>query len=205
MQDISKPLKLGSCGVVRPGHSIRIANNDDEPLPVGTIGNLLVRSDQPNAFFQGYFNAQEQTIGAFQNLWFHSGDLGRIDEDGDVFFHGRVKDVIRRRGENVNACEVEEELLRHPDIMTVAAYAVPAALAGGIGTEDDLKIAVVTRPGSPLTEEDVWRWSSANMARFQVPAVVEIVPEIKKTPTGKIEKRWLGAEGGRRFDSRLGR
>lgn len=202
MQDISKPLKPGSCGVLRPGQCLRIANDDDEPLPIGTIGNLLLRSDQPNAFFQGYFQAHEQTISAFHNLWFHTGDLARIDEDGDIFFHGRVKDIIRRRGENINASEVEEELLRHHEIVIAAAYAVPAALADGDGTEDDLKVAVVTRAGSTTSEADIWKWAKMNMARFQVPSIIEIVPEIKRTPTGKMEKRWLSSEGGQRFDAR---
>jgi crotonobetaine/carnitine-CoA ligase len=99
--------------------------------------------------------------------------LARVDESGNVFFFGRTKNVIRRRGENVNAFEIEEELLRHPDVVSVAAFAVPSEL--GDGTEDDIKVAVVKKEKAALDENGPWEWSLANMARFQVPTVVEFV------------------------------
>lgn len=190
----------GSCGTIRSGYQLRIANDMDEPLPANTIGHLLLRSDIPNAFFKGYFNDPAATIESFSDLWLHTGDLAKVDEQGNVYFVGRVKDVIRRRGENVNASEIEEELLRHPDILAAAAFAIPSEL--GSGTEDDVKVAVKLREGSSIDESTLYDWAVRNLARFQVPTVVEIVNELKKTPTGKIEKRGPVAEGGKRFDLR---
>jgi len=190
----------GSCGTIRSGYQLRIANDMDEPLPANTVGHLLLRSDIPNAFFKGYFNDPAATVESFAGLWLHTGDLAKVDEQGNVYFIGRVKDIIRRRGENVNASEIEEELLRHPDIVTAAAFAIPSEL--GSGTEDDVKIAVKLREGSGVDESSLHDWTVRNLARFQVPTVIEIVDDIKKTPTGKIEKRGLLVQGGKRFDLR---
>ncbi|KPM38573.1 hypothetical protein AK830_g7982 [Neonectria ditissima] len=170
----------------------------DEELPANTPGHLLLRSDEPNAFFQGYFNDAENTASAFRGLWLHTGDIAKVDEEGNVYFVGRVKDVVRRRGENVNACEVEDKFLQHPDVVIAAAYGVPSQL--GSGTEEDVKVAVQMRPGSSVDERGLWEWAIDHMARFQVPSVIEFVDEIKKTPTGKMEKGGLRIEGGKRFD-----
>ncbi|KAJ9610831.1 hypothetical protein H2200_005608 [Cladophialophora chaetospira] len=193
-------LPIGSCGRVRPGYQLRIANELDEPLPANTPGQILLRSDKPNAFFQGYFGNPDSTIDSFANLWFHSGDLGKIDDDGNVYFVGRIKDVIRRRGENINASEIEEEFLKHPSVATAAAFGIPSDL--GNGTEEDVKVAVELRDETTVTELELWTWAKANMARFQVPSVIHIVQEIKKTPTGKVEKQALSKDGGQRFDIR---
>ncbi|KIV87120.1 hypothetical protein PV11_02688 [Exophiala sideris] len=194
------PRVLGSCGRVRQGYHLRVADENDDPLPPNTAGQLLLRSDVSNAFFQGYFNNPLATVGAYSNLWLHTGDLAKIDEDGNVYFVGRVKDVIRRRGENVNAAEIEEEFVRHKDVVMAAAFAVPSDL--GEGTEDEIKVAVQIRDKSPVLESDLFDWAVQHMARFQVPSVIEIVSDLKRTPTGKLEKRWLKAEGGKKFDLR---
>lgn len=196
----SGALPSGSCGRLREKHHIRIADDSDEELPPNTPGHLLLRTDVPNAFFKGYFNDPINTAAAFRGLWLHTGDLAKVDESGNVYFMGRVKDVIRRRGENVNACEVEEEFLQHPDVVIAAAYGIPSRL--GAGTEEDIKVAVRLKPNSNTDEMALWEWSTHHMARFQVPSVIEIVPHIRKTPTGKMEKFGLAVEGGRRFDIR---
>lgn len=197
-------LPLGSCGVVRNGHQLRIADDEDQALPPGTPGHLLLRSDQPNAFFQGYFNDPQNTAAAFQNLWLHTGDLAKVDESGNVFLLGRIKDIIRRRGDNVNAAEVEDEFLQHPDVLMSAAYGIPSKL--GAGTEQDIKIAVQLqeRAKTTIDERALWKWATEHMARFQVPSVIEIVSEIHRTATGKIEKHGLPIGGGVRFDRRSG-
>ncbi|KAF4463156.1 long-chain-fatty-acid-- ligase [Fusarium albosuccineum] len=169
-----KPLPKGSCGRVRKGYQLRIANDLGEEVPANTPGNVLVRSDSPNSILQG------------------------VDEDGNVYVLGRIKDVVRRRGENINASEVEEEFMQHPDVLMAAAYGVPSLL--GEGTEDDLKVAVQLRPGSTADERGLWEWAVSRMARFQVPSVIELVHEIKQTPTCKLEKAGLPVEGGVRFD-----
>lgn len=194
------PRVPGSCGTLRAGYHLRIVDQDDEPLPPNTPGQLLLRSDIPNAFFKGYFNDPGATTEAFSNLWLHTGDLAKVDEQGNVYFVGRLKEVIRRRGENVNASEVDEEFLRHPDVMLAAAFAIPSEL--GDGTEEDVKVSVKLCKGSSVDEASLFDWAARNMARFQVPSVIELVPELKKTPTGKVERLWLKAEGGKRFDIR---
>jgi acyl-CoA synthetase (AMP-forming)/AMP-acid ligase II/enoyl-CoA hydratase/carnithine racemase len=193
-------LPMGSCGRLRKGFQLRIANDMDDEVAPDTLGQILLRSDQPNAFFDGYFNDDKNTTAAFRSLWLHTGDLGKVDEAGNIYFLGRLKDVIRRRGENVNAAEVEEEFLQHPDVIVAAAYGIPSQF--GEGTEEDLKLAVQLREGSTTDERGVWDWSRAHMARFQVPDVVERVDKIRRTPTGKVEKYGLGVEGGARFDRR---
>lgn len=200
VQDVSRDLPPGSCGRLTPGHQIRIVDDDGEEVPPGTPGNLLLRSDKGNSFFQGYFNSPASTAASFAGLWLNTGDLAKCDSDGNVYFVGRVKDVIRRRGENVNAAEIEDEFLQHPDVVVAAAYGVPSRL--GAGTEEDVKVAVQLRPGSVVDESVLWEWSVQRVSRFQVPSVVEIVGEISKTPTGKIEKGLLGIEGGKEFDLR---
>ena len=199
-QDRNGQLPRGSCGRPRKGIQLRIANEMDEELPVNTAGHLLHRSDQPRAFFQSYFNDPSSTADALRGLWLHTGDLAKVDEGGNVYFVGRVKDVIRRRGENINAMEVEEEFLQHPDVVIAAAFGVPSQL--GSGTEEDLKVVVTLRASSTLTERELWEWAGQHMARFQVPSIIEFVDEITKTPTGKMEKGNLKPEGGCRFDSR---
>ena len=199
-QDRNRELPVGSCGRLRQGHQLRIANDENEEVPPNTPGHLLLRNNNPNAFFDGYFDDATSTAAATNGLWLHTGDIAKVDEDGNVFFIGRMKDVIRRRGENVNAAEVEEEFLQHPDVITVAAYGVPSQL--GSGTEEDLKVAVQMRPTSLVSERELWDWAVERMARFQVPSIIEFVEKIKKTPTGKIKKGCLSIEGGRSFDIR---
>jgi acyl-CoA synthetase (AMP-forming)/AMP-acid ligase II/enoyl-CoA hydratase/carnithine racemase len=195
------PLPTGSCGRVRPGYELRIANDADEEVPTGTAGQMLLRAKEPHAFFDGYFNEPQSTLATFRNLWLHTGDIGRVDAHGNVFFLGRIKDVIRRRGENVNAAEVEEEFLRHDSVEIAVAHGIPSEL--GEGTEEDVKVVVKLRHGSPVVNErELWMWAVEHMARYQVPSVVQIVDEVQKTPTGKLQKHGLNAEGGQRFDIR---
>ncbi|KAK4502925.1 hypothetical protein PRZ48_006352 [Zasmidium cellare] len=190
----------GSCGKAVKGCEVRIANDEGDPLPVSTAGHLLVRSDQSNRFFSGYFDNPESTLSATQGQWLHTGDLAKVDQDGNVFFLGRSKDVIRRRGENINASEVEEEFLAHSEVVLAAAHGIPSTL--GEGTEEDLKVTVKLRNGSRLQEEQLWNWATQTLARFQVPSVIEFVSDIPRTPTGKMEKHSLSAEGGQWFDTR---
>jgi acyl-coenzyme A synthetase/AMP-(fatty) acid ligase len=146
-------LLIGLCGRGRSGYDVRIADDEGDELPTKATRNLLLRSSNPNAFLKGSFGHPESTIDATAGLWLHTGDLAREDGDGNVYFMGRTKDVIRRRGENVNAAEVEEEFLEHPDIFTVAAYGVPSQF--GSGTEEDLKVTIELRPGSALKQRDI--------------------------------------------------
>jgi acyl-coenzyme A synthetase/AMP-(fatty) acid ligase len=199
-QDRSRALPRGSGGRLRPGRQMRIRDDHGEEVPTGTPGNLLLRSDKSNSFFRGYFHDPASTAASFAGLWLNTGDLAKVDEEGNVYFVGRVKDVVRRRGENINASEVEEEFLQHPDILIAAAYGVPSRLC--VGTEEDIKVAVQLRLGSALDEKAIWEWSAGRMARFQVPRIVQIVNGIGRTSMGKIEKGSLSGEGVVEFDIR---
>ncbi|KAF5570675.1 long-chain-fatty-acid ligase [Fusarium phyllophilum] len=182
------------CRTSRKRYQIRIINEGGDKVPANTPGHLLIRSDHPNAMLKEYFADPAYTASAFKNLWLHTGDLVKVDEHGNMYFVGRDKDVVRRRGENVNAKEVEDEFFCHPDVVVAAVYSVPSQL--GPGTEEDLKLAVQLHPGSTVTEEELWQWSVTRVARFQVQSLIEIVQDIKRTPTGKLDKIAIPLVGG---------
>lgn len=187
-QRYDAPRVVGSCGVVVPECEVRLADEHGDPVPVGEVGELLVRSRIPGMVLDGYFRDPEATAQAFGGLWFHSGDLMRANGEGHLFFVGRGKDAIRRRGENISALEVEEGVESHPDVLEAAAIGVPSEL-----TEEEVKVYLVRRPGSGVDARSIWKHCEATMARFQVPRYITFVDELPKTPTGKIRKPELRA------------
>lgn len=184
------PTLVGSCGRVRPGVELRIVDEHDCEVAHGTVGELLVRSDIPWTLSHGYFNAPEATAASWRNGWFHTGDAFRRDEDGNYFFVDRIKDAIRRRGENISTFEVEAEVCAHPAVREAAVYAAPDP-AGG----DDVMVAVVFKPGETLEWNELLRFLSPRMAHFMVPRYLRRVDELPKTPTLKVQKAVLRAEG----------
>ncbi|WP_113700317.1 AMP-binding protein [Nonomuraea lactucae] len=182
-QKFDAPRVPGSCGTPTPEFDIRVADANGDPVPPGVVGELLVRPRIPGTILDGYFGDAEATAKAFSHLWFHSGDLVKADEADNIFFVGRGKDAIRRRGENISALEVEEGVEAHPDVLECAAVGVPSDL-----TEEEVKVFVVKRPGSPLDAESIWTHCAATMARFQVPRYISFVDSLPKTPTGKVSK-----------------
>lgn len=182
----TRPTQPGSCGRATPEFEIEIHDALDRPVPPGQPGEIVVRPREPSIMLDGYFGDAEATAKAFRNLWFHSGDTGRMDADGNLFFIGRIKDAIRRRGENISAFEVEEGLLLHPDIVEAAVIGVPSEL-----TEEEVKACIVRRPHSDLTHDAVIEHAQRTLARFQVPSEIEFLDELPKTPTGKIAKHRL--------------
>jgi crotonobetaine/carnitine-CoA ligase len=183
----------GSVGRVDPDlYETRIVAGDDEDVPVGEVGELLVRPLLPWTTTQGYFGMPERTLEAFRNLWFHTGDAARVDADGNLWFVDRIKDRIRRRGENIASVDVENVLLEHPAIADAAVVAVPAEEQGG---EDEIKAVVVAAAGAALDAETVWAWCDESLPYFAVPRYVEILPELPKTPTAKVRKSELREAG----------
>ena len=134
------PRKPGTMGLPCRHLLVEVHDEDDNPLPPNTRGEIVARPAEPFAIAQGYWNEPRATIEAFRNLWFHSGDGGYLDDEGYVVFTDRVKDSLRRRGENISSFEVERGVQRHPDVLECAAYAVPAEL-----TEDEVMIALVAQ------------------------------------------------------------
>jgi crotonobetaine/carnitine-CoA ligase len=126
----------------------------------------------------------------FRNLWYHSGDIGRFDEDGYFQFIDRKKDYLRRGGENISMFELERTFIQHPQVSEVAAHAVPSKLM-----EDDVKITLTLEAGATITERELCEWSLDRLPYFAVPRYIEFRAELPKTPTGKVEKFLLRNQG----------
>lgn len=189
-QPVDQPRRPGSCGRVVPPFDVRILGDDGRERAAGEVGEIVIRSDEPSLLMQGYYGMPEETLEAFRDLWFHTGDLARRDADGWFYFVGRSKEVIRRRGENISAFEVEEIAGAHPAVLEAAAYGVPSDL-----TEEEVMVAVVLRDGHTLTPAELVEWCAPQLARHMLPRYVDVLPELPKTPTEKVEKYRLVERG----------
>ncbi|GAA3677198.1 ATP-dependent acyl-CoA ligase [Arthrobacter ginkgonis] len=178
----------GTMGKVRPGFSIRVVDEHGVPVPAGVPGELLIRSDQPHALATGYFGMPEVTTKAWQDLWFHSGDRVVVDDDGWVRFVDRIKDVIRRRGENISSVEVEQVLREHPAVAEAAVYAVDSELG-----EDEVMAALVVR--GDLDFGELTDFCAPRLASYAIPRFLRIVTDLPQTENGKVRKPVLKAEG----------
>ena len=187
---VGVPNKPGTSGMRNRDFDTRIFDEHDREVPPNTPGEIVCRPRRRDIMFVGYHNRPDATLAAMRNLWFHSGDIGKFDEEGYFVFLDRKKDYLRRRGENISSQEVEALFQQHPAISEVAAYAVPSDLG-----EDDLKIAAVLKPGEALGEADLCKWAIDRMPWFAVPRYIEFMAELPKTPTGRVEKHKLRAEG----------
>ena len=172
------------------GFQARVVDEDDNDVPDGQPGELLVRADAPYAFATGYFAAPEKTVEAWQNLWFHTGDRVIRETDGYFRFVDRIKDAIRRRGENISSFEVEQVLLSHPAVAIAAAFPVRSALA-----EDDVMVAVVLHPDQALEPLDLIKYCEPRLPYFAVPRYVEFVSQLPTTENGKVQKYKLTERG----------
>jgi len=164
----------------------------DVPVLAGQVGEILVRPKVPFGFMAGYLNVPAKTVEAWRNLWFHTGDAGTRDEQGLITFVDRIKDCIRRRGENISATEVEVVVGQLPGVHEVAAYAVPAQGAGG---EDEVMLALVPSEGAALDMADIVRQASAQLPRFAKPRYLRQMDSLPKTATGKIQRAVLRQQG----------
>lgn len=164
----------------------------DAELGPGQTGEITTRPRLPWTMMASYHNMPEKTLEAWRNFWFHSGDAGYIDAEGYLFFVDRIKDCIRRRGENISSWEVEQAVLRLQGVGEVAAYAVPADLAGG---EDEVMLAVVPAPGASLTPAQIAAHTDNEVPRFARPRYIDIVTALPKTPTEKVRKTELRKMG----------
>jgi carnitine-CoA ligase len=186
----ANPVKRGTCGKVRPNVEVRLVDHNDCEVPVGAIGEMLVRTDRPWAMNSGYNRNPEATAAAWANGWFHTGDAFRRDADGYFYFVDRVKDAIRRRGENISSFEVEVEVCAHPDVREAAAIAVPSEYS-----EDEVMVVVAPVPGRTITHEDLAAFLIRQMPYFMVPRYIRIMDELPKTPSAKVLKVDLRQEG----------
>jgi crotonobetaine/carnitine-CoA ligase len=180
----------GVMGWLRPGFQARVADEDDVALPAGEAGELLLRADEPYAFASGYFNMPEKTVEAWRNLWFHTGDRVVRDADGAFRFVDRIKDAIRRRGENISSFEVEQVLLSHPAVASCAVYPVRSELA-----EDEVMAALVAREGAALDPAELARFCEGRLPYFAVPRYIDVLADLPRTENGKVQKFKLRERG----------
>ncbi|MFZ9433252.1 MAG: class I adenylate-forming enzyme family protein [Burkholderiaceae bacterium] len=181
------PHKLGSMGLVsaHPDPAIerplvRVVDEQGRDVPRGEVGELVVRTP---LLMQGYWKDPEQTAAALREGWFRTGDLARQDEDGYCFFHARLKDIIRRRGENLSGAEIDTAIAEHPDVQECATIGVPSDLG-----EEEVLCAVVPKPGSPLTPQGVYAHACRRLAPIKRPRYVVLVDELPHTGSMKIAK-----------------
>tara|TARA_B100000579_G_scaffold166487_2_gene135297 strand:+ start:48550 stop:50244 length:1695 start_codon:yes stop_codon:yes gene_type:complete len=190
-----EPFRVGSCGKESPGYEIKIVNPEtDEELPRNTPGELVLRPRIPNICLHYYYKMPEKTVSDFRNLWFHTGDLCRMDEDGYIFFMDRVKDYIRRRGENISSFEVENLISTHPNIEESAAIAVKLDEQGR-HSEDELMIVIVLKDGLTLDPIELIEYLEPIMPKFMIPRFVRFRDSLPKTPTNRVQKIKLREEG----------
>jgi crotonobetaine/carnitine-CoA ligase len=179
----------GWMGRVMPGFEARVVDEGDEPVADGTAGELVMRAWEPHAFASGYWRMPEATVAAWRNLWFHSGDRV-VADDGWLRFLDRMKDAIRRRGENVSAWEVEQVLMQHPHVEAVAVIPVPADVG-----EDDVMACVVPLAGVTIDPVELMGFCEPRLPYFAIPRYVEFFAELPLTENGKIRKFVLRERG----------
>jgi crotonobetaine/carnitine-CoA ligase len=178
------------CGTPRSFFEVRIVDDYDVEVPTGAAGEILVRSNEPWSMFAGYLDDMAATIKATRNGWVHTGDMGRRNERGQIFFVDRKKDALRRRGENISSLEVEKYLLAHPDVAQAAIVSVPSE-----HLEDDIKALVVLEKAATFDPERLLRYLYEQLPYFMVPRYYEVIDELPLTPTGKVAKAELRKRG----------
>ena len=182
--------RAGTMGPVFEGFQARVVDEEDNDVADGHPGELILRADAPFAFASGYFGMPEKTVEAWRNLWFHSGDRVVREPDGHFRFIDRLKDAIRRRGENISAFEVEQVLLAHTAVANAAVFAVTSELA-----EDEVMAAIVLSGGEQVSELDLVKFCEPRLPYFAVPRYIEFVGDLPTTENGKVQKYKLRAQG----------
>jgi carnitine-CoA ligase len=197
MTEVSSPLKTEldpptgvGVGRPRPGLEVRLVDDHDLEVPAGSIGELIIRCDQPWELSSGYLNNPQATADVWRNGWFHTGDLFKQDPEGNFHLVDRLKDSIRRRGENVSSFEVEREVLAHPAVAECAVVAAPSDHG-----DDEIMVWVLPKEGEQPAPADIVRFVVPRLPYFMVPRYVEIVPELPRTSSARIHKAALRDRG----------
>ncbi|MEW8958416.1 MAG: long-chain fatty acid--CoA ligase [Moorella sp. (in: firmicutes)] len=175
--------KPGSIGLPLPGIEVKVVDENDRELPVNEVGELVVRG--PNVM-SGYYNRPEETVEALKGGWLHTGDLARRDEDGYFYIVDRKKDMIILGGFNVYPREVEEVLLTHPAVQEAAVVGVGDPLKG-----ETVKAYIVLKEGATADKRELQEFLKEHLALYKIPRLFEFVPELPKSPTGKVLKKLL--------------
>lgn len=183
-------IRMGKIGKPVGWSEVRIEREDGSEAADGESGEIVIRSKRPHTLFLGYYKNEEATEQAMRGGWFHSGDRGTRDADGYFSFKDRLKDSIRRRGENISSYELERIVNQHPNVAESAAFGVPSELG-----EDEVMVAVVLKPGASLEPEELVEFCAERMASFMVPRFIEFRDELPKTATQRVQKYQLRERG----------
>ena len=197
MTEVSSPMisapyppEAGTCGKLRPGVEGRVVDENDCEVAPGETGELILRTDRPWAMNHGYYKNPEATAAAWRNGWFHTGDGFRYDAEGYFYFVDRIKDAIRRRGENISSFEVESEVAAFAAVGEAAAIPVPSELG-----EDEVMVVVAPAAGQNIDHLELFRFLEPRIAHFMLPRFIRVVAELPKTPTQKVQKHLLKEAG----------
>jgi crotonobetaine/carnitine-CoA ligase len=184
------PKVRGLCGKPRPGIEARIVDEHDLPLPDGQVGELVIRSAEPWTMMNGYLREPQATADVWRNGWFHTGDAFRRTPEGEFIFADRLKDAVRRRGENISSFEVESEIARHPQVREVAVVAAKSELS-----EDEVLAVVSAVEGGAIEPAALIEFLRTRLPYFMIPRYIRVMPALPRTATQKIVKHQLRAEG----------
>jgi crotonobetaine/carnitine-CoA ligase len=197
MTEISNPIcapfgvaRPGACGWLRGDFDAQIVDQDDRRLDLDQVGELVVRPLRPWSVSAGYYGDADATVTAWRNLWIHTGDALKCDSTGQYFFVDRLKDAIRRRGENISSFEVEQEVNSHPDVVECAVVGLDVG-----GGEQEVHVIVVPRGGSAFDPEALTLYLSRRLPAFMVPRFVTTADSLPRTPSGKVRKQSLRETG----------
>ena len=169
-----------------PGREVRIVDLTGEEVPAGEVGEIIVRGVPGRSLMAGYYGDPEATADALRGEWLHTGDNGRVDEKGYIYFVDRAKDVIKRAGENISSSEVETVLVTHPAVKEVAVVGVPDPIR-----DEAVKAFIVLEDGATVDEAELTAHAQASLARFKVPTEYQFIAAMPKTSIGKIQKKEL--------------
>jgi len=184
--------KPNCLGEVAPGIEVKLLDDEDREVATGVPGEVCIRPLEPYTIFNGYWHNATATVAAWRNLWYHSGDLARQDEEGDYYFHDRKQDFIRYKGRNISSFHVEAAFSPHPAVAEVAAHGVTSA---ELAAEAELKVCIVLAEGTKATAEELARFVNDNAPYFFVPRYIEFVDALPYTPTGRVQKYKLRERG----------
>lgn len=175
--------RMRSCGKPYEGIDVRVVDAEGRSLPAGEVGEIVCRSPQ---VMKGYWNLPDATASAIRDGWFYTGDAGYFDEEGYLYIHDRLKDMIISGGENIYPAEVESAIFSHPAVADVAVIGVPDEKWG-----EAVKAIIVKKPGAEVKEEDIIAFARDRMAHYKAPRSVDFVESLPRNPSGKILKREL--------------
>jgi len=181
--NVPEKRKIGTVGRALPGVEIAIWDEQKTPVDIDVVGEIMVRAP---SVMKGYYNLPEETSKTITREWLHTGDLGKMDAEGFVTITGRKKDLIISAGENIYPREIEEVLAQHPKVKEVAVIGVKDEVRGEVP-----KAFVIAREGLTVDEKELRQFCRENLAGYKVPRHIAVVPDLPRTPTGKILKRML--------------